>query len=184
MSTHKDTEMAPPPPYEEVQNSDQILTSSTSSVATGDTNLGRFYQPGPSHYPSSSSSSAAPQAPMQPHKHPVDHNVQHQRSHIVLVRGPNRGPRRGYYYRQEREALLHSRDERRFPLAALLFLLGWFIPILWFFGACCCIGSHNRYEVWWGKLNLLMSIVSLMFFLAWGLTIAAAILLGSPIEMT
>ncbi|KAI8364640.1 uncharacterized protein BYT42DRAFT_589912 [Radiomyces spectabilis] len=63
------------------------------------------------------------------------------------------------YGRHEARPLLvrrPSENERRFPLAALFFLFGWFLPILWIFGACCCAGSRNRYEAWWGKLNFIM----------------------------
>ncbi|KAI8065579.1 hypothetical protein BC940DRAFT_320436 [Gongronella butleri] len=59
----------------------------------------------------------------------------------------------------ERVALLTDavRTDRRFPLALLFFLFGWFCPPLWFFGACCCVGHPNVYEAWWGRMNLVMA---------------------------
>ncbi|RCI04452.1 hypothetical protein CU098_012277 [Rhizopus stolonifer] len=58
-------------------------------------------------------------------------------------------------------------NRRQFPLAAIFFLFGWFCPPLWILGACCCAGSRNDYEAWWGKVNFVMSvllIVSSIFF--------------------
>lgn len=40
--------------------------------------------------------------------------------------------------------------------------MGWknrFCPPLWVLGACCCSGSHNRYEAWWGKVNFIMAVM-------------------------
>ncbi|ORY90042.1 hypothetical protein BCR43DRAFT_499919 [Syncephalastrum racemosum] len=54
---------------------------------------------------------------------------------------------------------LSNPAERHFPIACLFFLLGWFCPPLWLFGACCCSGSRNRYEAWWGKLDLVMAVL-------------------------
>ncbi|KAI7903609.1 uncharacterized protein BX663DRAFT_507077 [Cokeromyces recurvatus] len=48
-------------------------------------------------------------------------------------------------------------ESRRFPLAAIFFLFGWFCPPLWFIGACCCAGSGNEYESFWGKVNFIMA---------------------------
>ncbi|ORX60606.1 hypothetical protein DM01DRAFT_1317224 [Hesseltinella vesiculosa] len=54
------------------------------------------------------------------------------------------------------------RQSRRsgFPIGALCFILGWFCPPFWFFGACCCMGG-NRYDRWWYRLNLFMSLIIL-----------------------
>ncbi|KAI7852515.1 hypothetical protein BDC45DRAFT_513556 [Circinella umbellata] len=50
-------------------------------------------------------------------------------------------------------------SERGFPIAALFFLFGWFCPPFWVLGACCCSGSRNRYESWWGKANFIMAVM-------------------------
>ncbi|KAI9283199.1 hypothetical protein BY458DRAFT_495742 [Sporodiniella umbellata] len=58
-------------------------------------------------------------------------------------------------------------NNRQFPLAAIFFLFGWFCPPLWILGACCCAGSRDKYEAWWGKVNFMMSIlliVTSLFF--------------------
>ncbi|KAG2195009.1 hypothetical protein INT47_005609 [Mucor saturninus] len=47
--------------------------------------------------------------------------------------------------------------DRKFPLAAIFFLFGWFCPPLWVIGACCCAGSRNPYEAFWGKANFIMA---------------------------
>ncbi|KAI9007457.1 hypothetical protein CLU79DRAFT_778421 [Phycomyces nitens] len=51
--------------------------------------------------------------------------------------------------------------ERQFPLAAMMFLFGWVLPPLWILGACCCVGSRNPYEAWWGKANFIMVVLLL-----------------------
>ncbi|KAI9484162.1 MAG: hypothetical protein EXX96DRAFT_561132 [Benjaminiella poitrasii] len=48
-------------------------------------------------------------------------------------------------------------ESRRFPLAAIFFLFGWFCPPLWIIGACCCAASNNQYESFWGKVNFIMA---------------------------
>ncbi|CAO3590954.1 unnamed protein product [Absidia cylindrospora] len=63
----------------------------------------------------------------------------------------------------ESTALLNGviERERQFPIAALFFLFGWFCPPLWFIGMCCG-GSSNRYENWWGKVNFIMAMATLL----------------------
>ncbi|ORZ14782.1 hypothetical protein BCR42DRAFT_492571 [Absidia repens] len=63
----------------------------------------------------------------------------------------------------ERTALLNGvlERERQFPIAALFFLFGWFCPPLWFIGMCCG-GSSNRYENWWGKVNFIMAMATIL----------------------
>ncbi|KAI8375191.1 hypothetical protein BD560DRAFT_392988 [Blakeslea trispora] len=53
-------------------------------------------------------------------------------------------------------------DHRKFPLAAIFFLFGWFCPPLWVIGACCCAGSRNPYESFWGKANFMMAMVMIL----------------------
>ncbi|KAL1926867.1 hypothetical protein VTP01DRAFT_5197 [Rhizomucor pusillus] len=52
--------------------------------------------------------------------------------------------------------------DRSFPIAALFFLFGWFCPPLWVLGACCCSGSRNPYESWWGKVNFIMAVMFIL----------------------
>ncbi|OBZ87272.1 hypothetical protein A0J61_04675 [Choanephora cucurbitarum] len=53
-------------------------------------------------------------------------------------------------------------EHRKFPLAAIFFLFGWFCPPLWVIGACCCAGSRNPYESFWGKANFFMAMVMII----------------------
>ncbi|KAI7878847.1 hypothetical protein K492DRAFT_170561 [Lichtheimia hyalospora FSU 10163] len=110
-------------------------------------------------------------SPQQPYPHPMYY---HQEQHH-LVNGPQQ-----YYYQtmpipqhqhqsyfaggwmippQQRQRHFIDPSERRFPVAALFFLFGWICPPLWILGACCCSGSRNRYEAWWGKANFIMAVM-------------------------
>ncbi|KAI8642779.1 hypothetical protein BD408DRAFT_415923 [Parasitella parasitica] len=53
-------------------------------------------------------------------------------------------------------------ERRKFPLAAIFFLFGWFCPPLWVIGACCCAGSRNEYESFWGKANFIMALAMIV----------------------
>ncbi|CAO3633939.1 unnamed protein product [Mucor fragilis] len=53
-------------------------------------------------------------------------------------------------------------ERRKFPLAAIFFLFGWFCPPLWVIGACCCAGSRNQYESFWGKVNFIMAMAMIV----------------------
>ncbi|KAI7870212.1 hypothetical protein BDF14DRAFT_1775839 [Spinellus fusiger] len=53
----------------------------------------------------------------------------------------------------------------------MLFLFGWIFPLLWIIGACCCMYSRNPYEAWWGKVNLIMTV--LLFTTSIGYTFTA-----------
>ncbi|KAI8340549.1 hypothetical protein BC941DRAFT_417542 [Chlamydoabsidia padenii] len=85
------------------------------------------------------------------------YNHQQPRHHTIIITTTPSS-------QDERTALLNrvSETERHFPLAALFFIFGWFFPPLWFLGACCCAGSMNRYENWWGKLNFIMAMATLI----------------------
>ena len=53
-------------------------------------------------------------------------------------------------------------SERQFPIAALFFIFGFICPFFWIVGACCCAGSWQPYEAWWGNANLFMTVVFIM----------------------
>lgn len=104
------------------------------------------------------------------------------------MRGDNRSSTPHSHYRtivieqEEVAPLLSSMDiERQFPVAALFFIFGWYVnilfhtnndqllnnghfirlcPPLWIVGACCCIGSQHRYEAFWGNACLVMALVA------------------------
>ncbi|KAI8062762.1 uncharacterized protein B0P05DRAFT_477061 [Gilbertella persicaria] len=62
-------------------------------------------------------------------------------------------------YSESTVSVRHQRqlaERRKFPLAAIFFLFGWFCPPLWVIGACCCAASRNEYESFWGKVNFIM----------------------------
>ncbi|RUP50444.1 hypothetical protein BC936DRAFT_139050 [Jimgerdemannia flammicorona] len=75
----------------------------------------------------------------------------------------------------EREPLLRRQDYRNIPIAAVLFAVGWLTPMLWFYGAWFASSSDHR-EVWWGKINILMSI----FFISLSFYVAFAIIVNNP----
>ncbi|KAI9495526.1 hypothetical protein BDB00DRAFT_236869 [Zychaea mexicana] len=75
-----------------------------------------------------------------PHRQPPQHPQYYQGGSVIRRRIPDP-------------------SERGFPIAALFFLFGWFCPPLWVLGACCCSGSRNRYEAWWGKANFIMAVM-------------------------
>ncbi|KAI8099840.1 uncharacterized protein BX664DRAFT_355222 [Halteromyces radiatus] len=83
------------------------------------------------------------------------------RHHTIVITTTSATPSFGP---EEHIALLNRNlaRERQFPLAALFFLFGWFCPPIWFLGACCCVGSWNQYENWWGKLNLIMALATIV----------------------
>ncbi|KAI9246746.1 hypothetical protein BDA99DRAFT_543220 [Phascolomyces articulosus] len=84
--------------------------------------------------------------------------------------GPSRspGPQQQPQYRaiiiehSTTPVLIASGTERQFPVAALFFIFGWICPFLWIVGACCCAGSWQPYESWWGHANMLMAITFTM----------------------
>lgn len=58
----------------------------------------------------------------------------------------------------------HS-DIRHFPINASFFLLGFLFPPLWFISWFCWPRSENRYEIFWRKLNITMSVISILIIL-------------------
>ncbi|KAJ8661361.1 hypothetical protein O0I10_003113 [Lichtheimia ornata] len=116
-------------------------------------------------------------SPQQPYPHHTYYHHHHQEQHLVS------GPQQQYYQtmpipqhqhqsyfpggwtipqqlpQQRQQRYFIDSSERRFPLAALFFLFGWICPPLWILGACCCSGSRNRYEAWWGKANFIMAVM-------------------------
>ncbi|KAL1919152.1 uncharacterized protein VTP21DRAFT_2534 [Calcarisporiella thermophila] len=60
------------------------------------------------------------------------------------------------------EAERRVREFSSFPMAALLFLLGWPCPILWCIGACCYLSSMNPFERAWAKACLIMMLLSVL----------------------
>ncbi|KAI8097154.1 uncharacterized protein BX664DRAFT_325670 [Halteromyces radiatus] len=77
-------------------------------------------------------------------------------SHYGSVRHSQPG---GFHtiYIQQQQPIVH----RRFPIGAIIFILGWFCPPFWVLGACCCASSSNPYEAWWARLNLTMALLLL-----------------------
>ncbi|KAI9495047.1 hypothetical protein BDB00DRAFT_815627 [Zychaea mexicana] len=64
---------------------------------------------------------------------------------------------------RETPVVIPNREtQRQFPVAALFFIFGFLCPFFWIVGACCCAGSWQPYEAWWGNANMLMSIVFIM----------------------
>ncbi|KAI9306992.1 hypothetical protein BJ944DRAFT_229009 [Cunninghamella echinulata] len=108
-------------------------------------------------------------SPYNPNYSPQQQQQQQQKSNqnpsyqTIVITTSSPSPTRAIH-EQERIRLLNTneRPDHAFPLAALFFIFGWFCPILFFIGACCCVGHRNPYEAWWGKLNLIMSIAFLM----------------------
>ncbi|KAI8979577.1 hypothetical protein BDF20DRAFT_819905 [Mycotypha africana] len=142
-----DVDDSPPPAYEEAPAFNPNYPAQSSSIA----------------YPSPHFNSHYNLYPQAPPSGPVSH-VQYQRH--------NYHPQQQQYHTYQaieipypvgysnQQALLRLREEnRRFPLAALLFLFGWFCPPLWIIGACCCAGSNNSYEAFWGKVNFTMAMI-------------------------
>ncbi|KAF7725534.1 hypothetical protein EC973_009564 [Apophysomyces ossiformis] len=158
-------ERVPPPPYTESENTAYNPAYLHSNRAT------------PS-YPSYSTQTHEPSAPPSPQQHqslypqlpspsqrhipqspPTQAQVSpHQYSTYQTVLIPDNT----YYRIRQQPLILRDFDDRRFPMAALFFLFGWLCPLLWVMGACCCAGSRNRYEAWWGKVNFFMAVVLIL----------------------
>ncbi|KAG0163646.1 hypothetical protein DFQ30_011239 [Apophysomyces sp. BC1015] len=150
-------ERMPPPPYCESENSAYNPSYLHSSRVTP---LYPSYpaQPlEPSAPPSPQQATLYPQLPSpQPHSPPPLPPQNYTRYQTVVM------PDNTYYRIRQQPLILRNFDDRRFPMAALFFLFGWLCPLLWVMGACCCAGSRNRYEAWWGKVNFFMAIVLIL----------------------
>ncbi|ORE05967.1 hypothetical protein BCV72DRAFT_131796 [Rhizopus microsporus var. microsporus] len=129
-----DVDDLPPPSYEEVINPPFNPNYSASSSTA---------QPQPQP---SISRPIYPQLPSPPPA--VQHHVRYQTIEIPMP-----------VQTQRRRMLM---ERRQFPIAAVFFLFGWFCPPLWILGACCCAGSRNEYEAWWGKVNFVMAVALLV----------------------
>lgn len=126
-----DVDELPPPPYEEISSPP----------------FNPNYLPQSSHpSPPSSSQRIYPQVPVQPSSQPV--YPQQVRYQTIELPMPVQATQRR-----------RMMERRQFPIAAIFFLFGWFCPPLWILGACCCAGSRNEYEAWWGKVNFVMAVV-------------------------
>ncbi|KAL0073614.1 hypothetical protein F4703DRAFT_1896461 [Phycomyces blakesleeanus] len=146
-------------------------------------NPSEYNPPPPSYSESESSAHQAvfPElAPSAPASAPYDNRGQYYPSPTNPYLSP-----RGTYQSREYQAIIIDRQpspirmydtERQFPLAAMMFLFGWVLPPIWILGACCCVGSRNSYEAWWGKANLVMVVLLLFSTITYSI---AAITIGN-----
>ncbi|CAO3616249.1 unnamed protein product [Cunninghamella blakesleeana] len=102
-----------------------------------------------------------------------NYQQQQQQHHTIILTTNTSSLGNNNNGQEERIALLNREyQENAFPLAALFFIFGWFCPILFFIGACCCAGNpNNRYENFWGKANLIMSIAFLISSITYSIVI-------------
>ncbi|KAI9317738.1 hypothetical protein BX666DRAFT_1667148 [Dichotomocladium elegans] len=178
----------PPPSYDESQNTayNPIFVSSTAhsgdqnnAIITGPPQPSFLSTFADGRQPASSinvttdrpapSTGLYPDIERQQHQpsRPLISGGYYQTIHIPQQQGHYADEFERYHRRRFRRRRMIDPSERRFPIAALFFLFGWFCPPLWVLGACCCSGRRNHYESWWGKANFAMAVMFIISSVAY-----------------